>query len=58
MIRALKIFVAIMLAHFVLAAPYEREFDHRGVLVLHDDTFDDAIEEFDYLLVEFYADWW
>ena len=29
-----------------------------GVLVLGDDSFDEAVARYDYLLVEFYAPWW
>ena len=30
----------------------------KGVLVLNDDNFDTAMNEFSYLMVEFYAPWW
>lgn len=41
---------------FMSLASAEDVFDN-GVLVLDDNTFDDAIAKYDYLLVEFYAPW-
>lgn len=48
---------ALITTILALSAVAENIFEN-GVLVLTDETFDAAIEENDYLLVEFYAPWW
>ena len=30
----------------------------KGVLLLNDDNFDEAIQKYEFLLIEFYAPWW
>ena len=52
--KTLLLLATLGLAMFAAA---EAEMDE-GVIVLTDKNFDEEIEKYDYLLVEFYAPWW
>lgn len=53
-----KIFLVLALtAALALIGVNAAEVDE-GVLVLTDTNFDEELEKYDYLLVEFYAPWW
>ena len=49
--------IALLSLSYLGVKAFEPEFDE-GVLVLGDETFDEAISTYPSLLVEFYAPWW
>ena len=56
--KSLVSLVAAALSTAYLAAAAEEAVYDNGVLVLNEVSFYEAINEHDYMLVEFYAPWW